>query len=268
MKRFFQFLILIVAALSITSVAYAQAMVITMNDGKIQVYPVKDIAKMSWIDDESNNGGTSDGENQPQANNHEYVNLGLPSGTLWATCNVGANSPEEYGDYFAWGETEPKTIYSKSNYKWYDSSTSSYTKYVFDPSWVASNPKLFLDLEDDAARANWGGDWRMPTIDELDELVNYCLWTETKLNGVKGYQVTSAINGKSIFLPGAGVRYDSSLDNYGSPGYYWSSSFNFNYSDYSYMLNFDSKGHGLYSYFRYYGHTVRPVLSSAQNSQP
>ena len=108
---------------------------------------------------------------------HEYVDLGLPSGTLWATCNIGANAPEEYDDYFAWGETKPKDYYSEDNYKWYrsDSVSSGYTKYNTDRlrgyNGFIDN-KTELDLEDDAAYVNWGPSWRTPTTNQQFKLLD------------------------------------------------------------------------------------------------
>ena len=137
------------------------------------------------------------------AEEHEYVDLGLPSGTLWATCNVGANSPEEYGDYFAWGETSPKTVFDWSNYKWCNGSENSLTKYNYSSSYGTVDNKMELDIEDDAAYVNWGSDWLMPTMDQRDELCGKCSWVLTKFNNVNGYLVTGP-NGKSIFFPQAG----------------------------------------------------------------
>ena len=163
-------------------------------------------------------------------NGHEYVDLGLS--VKWATCNVGATKPEEYGDYFAWGETQPKDYYDN---------------------------KTTLDLSDDAARANWGGSWRMPTKAEQDELRNNCTWTWTTQNGVNGYKVTSKSNGNSIFLPAAGYRYVSSLNDAGSLGYYWSSSLYTDNPNFAYSLFFGSSDVVWYIIDRYYGFSVRPV---------
>ena len=174
----------------------------------------------------------------PSSENHECVDLGLS--VKWATCNVGANKPEDYGDYFAWGETKPKKSYSSSNY--------SYT----------SNPTT-LPLSADAARANWGGSWRMPTSAEQDELREQCTWTWTSQNGVNGYNVTSKKNGKSIFLPSAGYRSDSSLNYAGSAGFCWSSSLNTDFTNYAYYLFFNSSYVDLDYYYRYDGLSVRPV---------
>ena len=159
-----------------------------------------------------------------EADGHEYVDLGLPSGTLWATCNVGASAPEEYGDYFAWGETETKDNYTWNYYKWCDSNTITLTKYCNDSDYGYNgfvDDKTELDPEDDAAYVNWGSSWRMPTYDQLQELIDNCTWTWTTLNGVDGYLVTGS-NENNMFLPTSGYRYDSSLNFAGSVGDYWS----------------------------------------------
>ena len=191
---------------------------------------------------------------------HEYVDLGLS--VKWATCNVGANKPEDYGDYFAWGETKPKTTYNWSTYKWCRGSRESQTKYCTSSSYGTVDNKTVLELADDAARANWGGSWRMPTKAEQDELRNNCTWTWTTQNGVYGYKVTSKKSGytnKSIFLPAAGCRYDSSLRNAGSRGYFWSSSLYTGSPCYAYYLYFSSSNVGWINCYRYYGQSVRPV---------
>ncbi|MBR5532185.1 MAG: T9SS C-terminal target domain-containing protein, partial [Bacteroidales bacterium] len=130
---------------------------------------------------------------------NEYVDLGLPSGIKWATCNVGANSPEDYGDYFAWGETEPKDYYDWSTYKYCNGSYDIMTKYFTDSDYGTVDNKTTLELTDDAAHVNWGGNWRMPTKAEQDELRNTdnCTWEWTTLNGVEGYKVISKKNGNS-----------------------------------------------------------------------
>ena len=188
---------------------------------------------------------------------HEYVDLGLS--VKWATCNVGASKPESYGDYFAWGETSPKSYYDWSTYKWCNGSSRSLTKYCTDSDYGTVDNKTQLELSDDAARANWGGSWRMPTYDEFTELRTKCTWTWTTRNGVKGYEVTSKANGRSIFLPAAGYRIVSSLGNAGSYGYYWSSSL---YTDYPYRAMYVSFGLSLVycdDDSREGGQSVRPV---------
>ena len=196
------------------------------------------------------------------ANGHDWIDLGLPSGTKWATTNVGATTPEGYGNYYSWGETTTKSSYNWSTYKWCNGSYDTMTKYCVSSSYVTVDNKTTLDLSDDAAYVNWGSSWRMPTKAEQDELrnTNYTTWTWTTQNGVKGYKVTSKTNGNSIFLPVAGYRGDSSLYGAGSNGGYWSSSLDAVNSYYAYVLYLDSIGVGWSYSNRYYGRSVRPVL--------
>ena len=133
-----------------------------------------------------------------------YVDLGLTSGTLWATCNVGADKPEGYGDLFAWGETESKNSYSYdwAHYTWCQGSNTTFTKYCNSERNGIVDNRTTLDFADDAAFTHWGSNWRMPTQTEMDELKTECTWTWTTQHGVNGYRVTGP-NGKSIFLPAA-----------------------------------------------------------------
>ena len=186
------------------------------------------------------------------------VDLGLPSGTLWADRNVGADSPEAYGDYFAWGETSTKSTYNWRTYKWCQGSSASMTKYCTDSSYGTVDNKTVLDLEDDAAYVNMGAEWRMPTHDELKELRNNCTWTWTSQKGTRGYKVTGP-NGQSIFLPAAGCRCDSSLTYAGSRGYYWSASLSESGPYLAWSLHFDYGYYNAYRSGRYYGRTVRAV---------
>ncbi len=210
----------------------------------------------------NNNGGTV--QNSPK----EAVNLGLPSGTLWATCNVGATKPEDYGDYFAWGEIAPKETYNWSTYKYCNGSYGSLTKYCTDSSYGTVDNKTTLEASDDAATVNWGGAWRMPTLAEQNELLNECTWSWTTLNGVKGYRVTSKKDtSKSIFLPAAGYRDSTGLDKVGSSGLYWSSSLFESIPDCANFLHvnfFDSGYNGSGYSTRFCGFSVRPVCSSVQ----
>ena len=191
-------------------------------------------------------------------NGHEYVDLGLS--VKWATCNVGASKPEDYGDYFAWGETTTKSTYNWSTYKYCNGSYNSLTKYNTRSDYGTVDNKTQLDLSDDAARANWGGAWRMPTDAELTELREQCTWSWTTQNGVNGYKVTSKSNGNSIFLPAAGCRYGGSLLDAGNYGYYWSSLLSTDYPRNAYELNFSSGNVSRNGYGRDYGLSVRPVL--------
>ena len=191
------------------------------------------------IDGVAHYGAVKSVENKPVG---EAVDLGLS--VKWASFNVGATSPEDYGWYFAWGETEPKSNYCWSTY--FDSvngNSSNFTKY-------ATNKKTQLDPEDDAAHVNWGGDWRMPTKTEQDELRTNCTWTWTTQNGVIGYKVTSKVNGNSIFLPATGYRID---------GNYWSSSLDSSNSNYVYFLYFNSSYVDWDYCYRYDVQSVRAV---------
>ncbi|MCQ2233190.1 MAG: DUF1566 domain-containing protein [Paludibacteraceae bacterium] len=178
------------------------------------------------------------------------VDLGLS--VKWAACNLGATKPEGYGNYYAWGETKSKAAYTGDNSKWYD------VAYDVLKSKGIINSRGNLTARYDAATANWGAGWRMPTLDEIKELDNRCRWSWTTMNGVKGYKVTGP-SGKSIFLPAAGYRGGAESDYVGGYGDYWSSSA-FDNSFSAYHLYFNS---GYYvwdsSFNRYYGRSVRPV---------
>lgn len=198
-------------------------------------------------DPSSNSGGNTD-RKTGFTNGHEWVDLGLPSGTLWATCNVGASKPEEYGSYFAWGEIKTKSEYTPENY--FD---SQYEKYSFDG-------QTELLPGDDAATANWGNGWQMPSFEQMAELVRGDYTTPERItqNGHYGLKITSKSNGKSIFLPAAGYRYNSSLKFPGNFGDYWTRSLST--SNEPHHLDFYSPdGPVFYSYKRCYGRSIRPV---------
>ena len=203
----------------------------------------------------------------------EYVDLGLPSGLKWAKCNLGASKPSDYGDYYAWGETAPKKIYNWVTYKWMKAGQSDekyITKYTIadgqtEAIWYDSarkfigDNKTVLDAADDAATANLGSPWRMPTADEIKELIDKCTWTRTTQDGVEGHQVDGP-NGNAIFLPLAGLRLDSGFLFAGGEGNYWSSSLYPDLSKDARSLFLNSSGrHELHYYNRYYGYSVRPV---------
>ena len=198
-------------------------------------------------------------------NGHEWVDLGLPSGLKWATCNVGASSPEEYGDYYAWGETSPKSEYTWVNYRFRVSGDWEenvvFNKYNAKSKHGSVDNRTRLVYSDDAARANWGGNWRMPTDTEWTELRSQCTWTWTKQGGKNGYKVTSKINGNHIFLPAAGSQRDTSPFNVDMNGYYWSSALYTNYSYSAYGLSFSSAEVLRYNeFYRFIGRSVRPVI--------
>lgn len=203
---------------------------------------------------------------EPEPVQHEWVDLDLPSRTLWATCNVGAEKPEDYGDYFGWGETVGynggRTTFDWSTYKYWSVSDTTIWKYCTSSSDGTVDNKSVLEPADDAATANWGEAWQMPTLDQYKELINssYTTTEWTTVNGVNGRKITSKSNLKSIFLPAAGWRYDASLGNVGSSGYYWSRSLRTSNSLYGYNLYFDSSDIYTSSYYdRCCGQSIRPV---------
>ena len=185
-------------------------------------------------------------------NGHEFVDLGLPSGLLWATCNVGASSPEQAGLYSAWGEVDGFTVEQVNS-----------GKRAFDEkSYKAKDVSIIFSLKQDAANHYMGGKWRMPTTDEWQELIYSCnrVWTENyKGTGVKGSIFTSRVNGNSVFLPAAGYCNISSVNLVGSEGNYWSASGRS--LGYAWFFSFYWSEANLYNYYRYYGRSVRGVLN-------
>ena len=226
---------------------------------------------------------------KPMNNGHEYVDLGLPSGLKWATCNVGASKPEEYGDYFAWGDTVPyyssqdpltwkegkSAGYEWASYTWCKGSYATLTKYCSESTYGYNDfqdSKTTLDPEDDAARYQWGGSWRMPTKGDIDELLatkdNTTDYTWTWCDGstikyastdVKGWQIVRNSTGATLFLPAAGYRRDASLDYVGSYGLYRSSSLVTDFPYNAYFLHFFSGYVNWYYDYRFDGLSVRPV---------
>lgn len=204
------------------------------------------------------------------AEEHEYVDLGLPSGTLWATCNVGASSPEEYGDYFAWGETDPKSEYSWNTYKWCNGSITTQTKYCNDSSCGYNgftDTLTELELSDDAAYMNWGNNWCTPSLNQFEELINSSYTTKEwmVLNGVYGFKITSKINGNSIFLPAAGYLNEWP---YNTRGDYWSRTFNTGFPSTARRLYFDSGKINTWTGSRGVGMSVRPVRNLPKCATP
>ena len=202
-------------------------------------------------------GSSNSNNNAVPANvheGHEWVDLGLPSGLKWATCNVGAWNPEDYGDYYAWGEVNTKSVYERYNCSTYEKSLGN----------ISGTPRY------DVARAKWGGSWRMPTREEFEELIDNCTWKWTTKGGHNGYKVTGP-NGNSIFLPAAGFGKVAGSFDKESDGYYWSTTPNesntqltYSYSQFSCSLHFcNLRTRGYWTtdwYDRGYGRSVRPVL--------
>ena len=176
-------------------------------------------------------------------NGHKFVDLGLPSGLKWAACNVGASSPEEYGDYYAWGEVKTKSEYTEENSKTYEKSINDFSG---DPTY-------------DVARKKWGSSWRMPTYDELNELLSGCKWQKTTQGGKNGYKVTGP-NGNSIFLPAAGSREGASLDSEGQPNYWCTKpSVRFDGTTFAYGLDIFFYDLMVRDCSRHIGRSIRPV---------
>lgn len=235
----------------------------TMEKMKVDDNEQPDIPNNPNVPDVPNTGATG------SENGYEYVDLGLS--VKWATCNVGASKPEDYGDYFAWGEVTPDNYYVHAWYQWaiggYD-----YKKYCTDSYYGTIDNKTVLELSDDAACANMGGKWRMPTDSEWTELRGQCIWTWTTQNGVNGYKVTSKNNSNSIFIPAAGTRADHeyedewgtrdwavNLSGVGHIGCYWSSSLHTYYSSCAWCVNFNSTSVSRKEGSRVQGCSVRPV---------
>ena len=203
----------------------------------------------------NNNNNENNGNNNSQpdlSQNHEYVNLGLPSGTLWAICNIGASKPEEYGNYYAWGETKTKSVYNWDTYQYYNHNLIFPDCYIDIGSDIAGT-------QYDAATANWGGPWRMPTKMQCVELINNTTSVWTTQNGVYGRKFTGS-NGGTIFLPAAGCRLGGELHYAGDRGYYWSSTLSWRYPYFACSLYFGSgSADWAHYYYRSYGFPVRPV---------
>lgn len=195
---------------------------------------------------------------------HSYVDLDLPSGTLWATMNVGATKPENDGDHFTWGETAPKNEYTWETCTYSEGNYNLITKYCDNSEYgyegFTDGMKELLP-EDDAAYVNWGDNWRIPTDTMWMELVNECNWTWTTINRENGYLVSSKKSNNSIFLPASGVMYKKLIGNRTHRGYYLSRCLTNLYPNFTRMVEFGQGDHQVSSYYRYSGLSVRPVLS-------
>lgn len=231
--------------------------------------PWKSASAMSGDDFYFNRKSDSDAISEPahsinSHNGHEYVDLGLPSGTLWATCNVGATVPEGYGDHLAWGETSPKSSYMESNYKYCkkdDSGYYDYTKYVvyddFFEDYFYDNLTV-LELSDDAANVNWGNGWQTPTKSQWEELIQNTNISWTTLHGINGLFFT-ATNGNSIFLPAAGDKWEDKSCYSCGYGSYWSNSLDIDNDQDAESFFFDERNSDIHPISRVYGRSVRPV---------
>ena len=221
-------------------------------------------------DREDNNGDNNGGNNGGGGSGSDttslsltWVDLGLPSGLLWADRNVGANSPEDYGNYYAWGETTPKNVYDLSTYA-YSNNSGKLTKYCNKASYGLNgftDNLTTLEASDDAATVNLGGGARTPTEDEWEELIDHTTSTWIIRNGVDGRLLTGS-NGKSLFLPAAGYRYGSRFNNAGEYGFYWSSTLDTDHPYDAWYFSFLSNNQDMYNYGRDLGLSVRAVRAS------
>ena len=218
------------------------------GDGSIDVADVTEVVNIILNPDSDDDTPTTDSR---------AIDLGLS--VKWASCNVGATAPEEYGGYYAWGETSEKSDYSWDTYKYCNGTSTSMTKYCTSVAYGTVDNKTTLEPTDDVATVKWGGNWRMPIKEEIRELFEDCTWTWKTQSGIEGMKVTGP-NGNSIFLPAAGGRVDTGFNNRGPRGYYWSAT----------LGEYGSSGaciidvyNGLYDWNRWstrnYGFSVRPV---------
>ena len=226
------------------------------GDTQVDVGDIATIISIMAVTGGDKTPGTGDGDTSGTGHapaGVEAVDLGLPSGTLWANMNVGAEKPEDYGSYFAWGETQPKEVYNWDTYQY------GYYNYDDDFSHLVNIGSDIAGTGYDAATANWGAPWRMPSTTQIKELLDNTTSIWTTQNGVYGQKFIGS-NGGTIFIPVAGFRLDNELANVVSDGYYWSSTFYESGQGYARYLYFNSGGADWSdNLYRYYGFTVRPV---------
>ena len=251
MKRAVTLLVTALLMVAGVQTAMAQKMVVTTTDNQVVKFDVNKVKQVTFED------GASIGT-------IEYVDLSLPSGTLWASCNIGASSPEQYGFYFAWGEKEAKNDYSWLTYRYCKDTYDSLTKYCTAEYYGKFDGLDALEDEDDAAAMAWGSPWKVPSMEQFDELMNPENTTVKKTfqDDVYGMLITSKRNGKSIFLPAAGIRMDTDLINDGSRAYYWSRDVvrvdNFLARDFSFTTSSNTPND---TKNRCYGLSIRPVIN-------
>ncbi len=238
------FTLSIAVLLSVFSINAQYVMKVTLKNGQEKEFDTSEIENIIWP------------ENEDAPETHEWVDLGLPSGTKWATCNVGASSPEEYGGYYAWGEVTEKSYYSWDTY--------AYGSDWDDCQYIGSE---ISGTEYDVAHVKWGDEWRMPTYADWTELMEYCSYEWATKSGINGYVITSNSNGNEIFLPAAGYKTDNSTSNVGKMGFYWSSLFDESEPPCAWKIGFGSEGFGRMNGNRCDGQSVRPVLSGSNPTE-
>ena len=246
MRKIFAFLCALSFAAQFNLLSAQGTMVVWKNGSVTTSIPTEDVDSVTFVLNRVING-------------HKFIDLGLPSGVLWAETNIGAETAADEGNYYAWGETATKSYYDWDTYK-HGTSASDITKYN------STDGKTFLEIADDAASVNWGSSCRMPTKEDFEELLNSknCTWTWTSMNNssgssVNGYKIASKKNGNFIFLPASGYGHLSAAAKYGTEGCYWSSTLNTSNVGNAYYLDFSSDNHYMRYGYRYHGYTVRPV---------
>lgn len=214
------------------------------------------LTAVSCNKDENNGIGTYNG--------HEYVDMGLPSGILWATCNLGAEEPHEYGLHFAWGEVTTKTNYEWGNYTLCNGAYNKLTKYCNVASYGDNgfvDDLIIVEADDDVVVKQWGEGWRMPTYTDMLEFQSYTNSEWTEQNGVKGRLFTSRVNGNTLFMPASGTYKGTDLKDKGTKGYYWAGEINsINSPHRACSLEFDESEYFTSNCnYRCYGQTIRPI---------
>ncbi len=255
MRKIFTLLCCILFAAQYSSVKAQAKMKIWKGGSEIATYNAADVDSVTF----ETGGNQYLGGGIYMIDGHKFVDLGLPSGILWAETNIGAETEADEGNFFAWGETD---MTRKESYAWetyeYGASASDLSKYN------ATDGKTVLDTEDDAAYVNWGASCRMPTTEEFEELSNSdnCTWAFTSRktssgSTMKGFRITSTTNGNVIFLPAAGFYLKDKLSCQGQNGYYWTNMLKT--VNYAYYFYSESTQRSIDNFFRYYGRTIRPV---------
>lgn len=254
-----KFITLASLVLIVSANVQAQSMKVIKTDGTVYEFRTDEVHSVEF----------EPGDGRLTENGYEYVDLGLPSGTMWATCNVGATKPEEAGDYFSWGEVTPKENYTSLTYLWGTSNQTDgedyeqltvITKYNTNPALGLPDNRTVLEPEDDAATVNMGGAWRMPTAEDLDELLSQCYYQITKVNGVRGLKFIGS-NGNTLFLPCVGLRYGEIMmfnDVAMKWGFYWTSTLGTDPQMGCYLYTDGENKNG--ESFRFYGQSVRGVF--------
>lgn len=264
-KYWLDFIAITLVFLSYSISVAAQGIIVHKKDGTKIMVPYEQFDSISTYD------YNDEAWVQVDSLGHKYVDLGLS--VKWAACNIGAKHSEEYGDYFAWGETigsnNREKIFNASSYKYCrDDNIKDLTKYCTLDKYGSVDNKTTLEPGDDAATVNWGGKWRMPTRKEFEELKNNCEWTwydkgNTEFYGVPGYKVRSlkqGYNNSYIFLPASGLYNEDRNPYLGTDGSYWGSSLDEEWPYCACRLSFRSTLYGVYDFGRYYGLSIRPVL--------